>query len=232
MQLDLSARESSLIWITLQRLLLTFLPTHRHLLGCGSSRAFEFRSYSWTFLVRASSIWMINLRTKFSFAYNLPKGKQVQLGKLHHRAPSLPVSDNIHLPNPGQLWAGLLREGEEGSWVSSPLSNQESSSICPRLSFCTTSTSTSWEPLVCYLKQSISWIPIYSALILNCLGYRWIYHCLEVTEPRTSILIITLPCKCGRAKTPSTHSAKCSQSRVGGSLAKTWTEKTIGKLKS
>lgn len=47
-----------LIWITLQRLLLTFPPTYRHLLGHKSSRGFEFHLYSWTFLVSSSS-WLI-----------------------------------------------------------------------------------------------------------------------------------------------------------------------------
>lgn len=72
MQPDLSARKSSLIWITLQRLLLTLPPTHGHLLGHGSSRGIEFSSYSWVFLVSSTPFRMNSLRTKFSFAHYLP----------------------------------------------------------------------------------------------------------------------------------------------------------------
>lgn len=138
MQPDLSARESSLICMALQRLLLTFPPTHRHLLGHGSSRGFEFSSYSWMFLVRSfewliwskiqlclqpfcektSSILYLAFHCWFSFFFFfffLDPGKFI-IKIFKHGNSIIQLStypfENVHLLESGQLWTGVLDNSE------------------------------------------------------------------------------------------------------------------------
>lgn len=218
MQLDLSARESSLIWITLQRLLLTFLLTHRHLLGHGSSRAFEFRPYSRTFLVSSSSIWMINLRAKFSFAYNLPEGKHVQLGNWAE-LPAYRCLTTSTCPSQGSWGQDSSGKGKRDPGRALPAVSRRAAASVPGWVFVAQNVlwkgTGNWNQVlpqvgnywfIIWNNQIISWIPTYSAVFVDCLGHRWICHWLEVTEPRTSTVIITVPCKCGWVKTPSTPS--------------------------